>query len=113
MGLDCSGFTQVVMSLFGRQLLRNASEQVTQGQPVPDLQHAQAGDLVFFDHNDGRISHVGIILHTASADLSIIHCSGRVKVERLDETGIFSVERADKDHPEGLYTHHLVAIRRM
>lgn len=101
MGMDCSGFTQTVMGLFGKYLLRNASEQVTQGEAVASLGEAQAGDLVFFDHEDGKISHVGIVIDSER----VIHCSGRVKVEKLDESGIFSAER-------GEYTHHLVAIRR-
>ena len=101
MGMDCSGFTQTVMALFGKHLLRNASEQATQGEAVAELKEAQAGDLVFFDHGDGKISHVGIVIDPKR----VIHCSGRVKVEKLDETGIFSAEK-------GEYTHHLVAIRR-
>lgn len=102
MGMDCSGFTQTILSLFGRHLLRNASEQATQGRKIADLSKAQAGDLVFFDHEDGKISHVGIVIDSER----VIHCSGRVKVEKLDETGIFSAEQGD-------YTHHLVAIRRV
>ena len=101
MGMDCSGFTQTIMGLFGKHLLRNASEQATQGEKVDSLKEAQAGDLAFFDHEDGKISHVGIIIDPER----IIHCSGRVKVEKLDETGIFSAEK-------GEYTHHLVEIRR-
>ena len=102
LGMDCSGFTQIIHSLFGHQLLRNASEQVTQGMPVKSLKNAQTGDLAFFDHEDGKISHVGLILDSER----IIHCSGRVKVEKLDEIGIFSIEQG------GTYTHHLVSIRR-
>ena len=102
MGMDCSGFTQVVMSMFGKSILRNAGEQVTQGRAVAKLENVQAGDLVFFDHEDGKISHVGIAIDAER----VIHCSGRVKVEKLDETGIFSAE-------QGVYTHHLAAIRRL
>lgn len=102
LGMDCSGFTQVVMSLFGKSLLRNASEQVTQGRTVADLSKAKAGDLAFFDHEDGRISHVGIVIDAER----IIHCSGRVKVEKLDATGIFNAET-------NAYSHHLVSIRRV
>jgi len=102
LGMDCSGFTQTIMSLFGKTLLRNASEQVTQGQTICPLEQAQAGDLAFFDHEDGRISHVGIVIDPQR----IIHCSGRVKVEKLDETGIYSTE-------QGGYTHHLVRIQRI
>lgn len=102
MGMDCSGFTQTIMSLFGRNLLRNAGEQATQGRKIAELGKAQAGDLVFFDHQDGKISHVGLVIDTER----VIHCSGRVKVEKLDQTGIYSAE-------EGGYTHHLVQIRRV
>ncbi len=110
MGMDCSGFTQVVMSLFGRQLLRNASEQITQGTQISQLSDAQAGDLAFFNHeglnddtvNPHKISHVGIVIDPQR----IIHCSGRVKVEKLDETGIFNIET------DG-YSHHLVQLRRV
>lgn len=102
LGMDCSGFTQVIMSLFGKQLLRNASEQVTQGEPVAELKDAQAGDLAFFDHEDGKISHVGIVIDPER----VIHCSGRVKVETLDPEGIFSPEQNAR-------THHLVSLRRV
>ena len=102
LGMDCSGFTQVIMSLFGKALLRNASEQVTQGKAVNELKKTQAGDLVFFDHEDGKISHVGIVIDAER----VIHCSGRVKVEKLDEKGIFNAET-------GEYSHHLVQIRRI
>ena len=102
LGMDCSGFTQTVMSLFGKALLRNASEQVTQGKPIKDLSKAKAGDLVFFDHEDGKISHVGIVIDPER----VIHCSGRVKVEKLDSQGIFNAET-------GEYSHHLTQIRRL
>ncbi len=102
LGMDCSGFSQVVHALFGHSLLRNASEQATQGEQVASLADAQAGDLAFFDHEDDKISHVGIILDSER----IIHCSGRVKVEKIDEQGIYSTEQG------GTYTHHLVSIRR-
>ena len=111
MGMDCSGFTQTIHAIFGHSLLRNASEQATQGTAVP-LDEAQAGDLAFFDHADidptaTHISHVGILIDKER----IIHCSGRVKVEKLDKQGIFSTEQADKEQPKGRYTHHLVTIR--
>jgi len=102
LGMDCSGFTGIIHSIFGHQLLRNALEQAQQGIPVKSIKDALSGDLAFFDHNDGKISHVGIILDSER----IIHCSGRVKVEKFDENGIYSIEQGGK------YTHHLVCIRR-
>ena len=105
MGMDCSGFTQVVYSVFDIHLLRNAREQITQGTLVPSLAEAQAGDLAFFDHADRdpnatNISHVGILLDNKK----IIHCSGCVHVDDIDEMGIHLAS--------GELTHHLVQIKR-
>lgn len=112
LGMDCSGFSQVILSLFGKKLLRNASEQATQGHKIASLNKAQAGDLVFFEKlhpasHEGKettphITHVGILIDSER----VIHCSGRVKVEKIDETGIYNIE-------QGGYSHHLVAIRRI
>ena len=109
LGMDCSGFCQIIMSIFGKSLPRNASEQICCGNPVTRLEDAQAGDLVFFDHKDKKISHVGILLDHER----VVHCSGRVKVEKIDHKGILSVEFADNTHPDGQYTHHTAAIRRV
>ena len=105
MGYDCSGFTQTVYSVFGINLLRNAREQVTQGQVVGSLAEAQPGDLVFFDHLDRapeatRITHVGMLI----SPTEVIHCSGCVHVDKIDETGIRLAN--------GKLSHHLVQIKR-
>ena len=105
MGMDCSGFTQVVYSVFGINLLRNAREHITQGTPVASLAEAQPGDLAFFDHADRdpkatNISHVGLLLDNKT----IIHCSGCVHVNYIDDMGIHL--------PDGELTHHLVQIKR-
>ena len=105
MGMDCSGFTQVVYATQGINLLRNAREQMTQGDLVPSLAEAQPGDLAFFDHADRdpkatNISHVGLLL----SPTEIIHCSGCVHIDTIDEQGIHL--------PDGELTHHLVQIKR-
>ena len=105
MGMDCSGFTQVVYATLGVNLLRNAREQMTQGELVPSLAEAQPGDLAFFDHADRdpkatNISHVGMLL----SPTEIIHCSGCVHIDTIDEQGIHL--------PDGELTHHLVQIKR-
>ena len=128
LGMDCSGFTQTILSLFGHTLLRNASEQATQGRLISRLSSSKSGDLAFFCHYEEtapqgdsntkeqqkaqsahKITHVGILIDTER----IIHCSGRVKIEKIDTTGIFSVEQSDSAHPDGKYTHRLLSIRRM
>ena len=106
MGLDCSGFTQVLYAAMGINLLRNAREQVTQGELVSSLSEGKPGDLAFFDHSDRdpkatRISHVGMLL----SPTEIIHCAGgRVHIDRIDNEGIYL--------PDGTMTHHLVQIKR-
>lgn len=106
MGLDCSGFTQVVYAAVGINILRNAREQITQGQEVASLADALPGDLAFFDHSDRdpkatRISHVGMLL----SPTEIIHCAGgRVHIDRIDDKGILL--------SNGARTHHLVKIKR-
>ena len=106
LGMDCSGLTQVLLSLMGVQILRNACDQATQGQEVASLKEAKPCDLVFFDKH-GRVTHVGILL---SQD-TVLHCSGRVKVEKIDEEGIVSSEN-NTLYKVGDHTHHLCAIRR-
>ena len=109
LGMDCSGFVQVIMSLFGITLPRNASQQAKEGTAVSSLIEGQAGDLVFFTkphqavpEEDIHITHVGILIDSER----VIHCSGRVKVEKIDSTGIFNPEIGD-------YSHRLVAVRKV
>ena len=101
-GIDCSGFTQTVFRLQGVELLRDASMQATQGTKVNSLQKAILGDLAFFENIEGKIVHVGIMLNTGE----IIHASGKVKIDPIDEKGIYS-EQLKR------YTHKLNSIRRL
>ena len=102
MGIDCSGLTQVCARMAGLLLPRDASQQVKEGELVYFLQETQPGDLAFFGEEDGVITHVGIIL----GNEQIIHCSGQVRIDYLDQTGIFNKERNE-------HTHHLQAIKRL
>ncbi|MXV15133.1 C40 family peptidase [Hufsiella ginkgonis] len=100
-GIDCSGFCQVVFKLFGIPLKRDAAQQALQGETVHFLPEATAGDLAFFDNEDGKIIHVGILLDQST----LIHASGRVKIDAIDDQGIYSDELRR-------YTHKLRIIRR-
>jgi hypothetical protein len=54
-GIDCSGFVQMVYKLCGIALLRDSSQQATQGDIVNLLSEAYPGDLAFFDKlQDGQ-----------------------------------------------------------
>jgi cell wall-associated NlpC family hydrolase len=100
-GIDCSGFTQNVFRLFGIPLLRDAYLQATQGHVVDFLQQSKLGDLAFFDNEEGRITHVGILLN----EQEIIHSSGKVRIDQIDNQGITNVDT-------GLRTHKLRIIKR-
>lgn len=100
-GIDCSGFVQAVYRLHGITLKRDAYLQAEQGTTVDFLQEAQLGDLAFFDNAEGRITHVGMMLNNEL----IIHASGKVKIEKLDTTGIYSTEQQK-------HTHNLRIIKR-
>lgn len=100
-GIDCSGFAQTVFKQHGIQIKRDASQQAEQGTVVDFLPAAQAGDLAFFDNDEGRIVHVGIMLNNEQ----IIHASGRVKIDHIDGQGIYS-EELNK------HTHKLRIIKR-
>ncbi len=83
LGVDCSGFTQVIFKLMGIDLPRDAWQQAQQGKVVKKFADSQAGDLAFFDNKED-IVHVGILL----GDGKIIHSSGKVRIDEIDKKGI-------------------------
>ncbi|MES3018630.1 MAG: C40 family peptidase [Bacteroidota bacterium] len=101
-GIDCSGLTQMVFRQFGIKLKRDAYQQAEQGDLVGFLQECRAGDLAFFDNEEGRIVHVGIMLDNER----IIHASGRVRIDAIDNQGIYAAEL-------NRYTHKLRIIKRI
>ncbi|WP_034258136.1 C40 family peptidase [Altibacter lentus] len=101
-GIDCSGFTQMVYKINGYSILRDASQQATQGEALSFIEESEPGDLAFFDNAEGAITHVGIIMK----DNHIIHAHGKVRIDRLDHTGIFNYERR-------CHTHKLRVIKRI
>ena len=101
-GIDCSGFTQMVYKLNGYHLLRDASQQSAQGEALSFIEESEPGDLAFFDNEEGKIIHVGIIMD----DNFIIHGSGKVRIDRLDHLGIFNAET-------NKHTHKLRVIKKI
>ncbi len=94
LGIDCSGFTQTVFKLNGYKLPRDASQQVELGSPLSFVEEAEAGDLAFFDNEEGNIVHVGILLDNQQ----IIHASGSVRIDKFDHYGIFSSDTKKYSH---------------
>lgn len=97
-GIDCSGFVQNVFRISGYELPRDAYQQATFGEATADI---LPGDLAFFA-KDEKIDHVGICL----GDGEIIHASGKVRVDSIDDAGI-------KHCDSGQLTHKLHSIRRI
>lgn len=101
-GLDCSGFTQIVYKLNGQKIKRSAAEQAKEGEALSFIEESEPGDLAFFDNNEGVIDHVGIMMK----DNYIIHVDGKVRIDRIDHSGIFNAEL--KRH-----THKLRVIKKI
>lgn len=101
-GIDNSGFTQMVYKMSGQALKRTVAEQSSQGEALSFIEECEPGDLAFFDDNEGVIHHVGIVLK----DNYIIHADGKVRIDRIDHTGIFNAE-------EKRYSHKLRVLKRI
>ncbi len=102
MGIDCSAFVQLCAKVAGFKLPRDASQQVNHGMTINFISEIQAGDIAFFENENRRITHVGILL----SNDKIIHASGKVRIDTFDQTGIFNKE--NKRH-----THILSTIKRL
>ena len=94
MGIDCSGFTQMVYKINGISLKRDASQQAQEGETLSFIEESEAGDLAFFDDKEGKITHVGLLLEKNH----IIHAHGAVRIDQIDQTGIFNSETKTHSH---------------
>lgn len=101
-GIDCSGLTQIIYKMAGVALPRDAGQQVHQGKMLSFIEETMPGDLAFFDDEEGRIVHVGIIWKQGK----IIHSSGKVRIDNIDQYGIFNIETKR-------YTHKLRIIKKI
>ncbi|TVZ14948.1 NlpC/P60 family protein [Maribacter sp. MAR_2009_72] len=101
-GIDAAGFAQMVYKINGYKLLRTAERQSTQGDALSFVEESEAGDLAFFDNSSGSIDHVGIIMENNY----VIHVHGKVRIDRLDHTGIFNNDLRT-------YTHQLRVIKKV
>ena len=52
----------------------------------------------FFENTEGKITHVGIIMENNY----IIHASGKVRIDKLDQQGIFNDDLGTHSHKFGL-----------
>jgi gamma-D-glutamyl-L-lysine dipeptidyl-peptidase len=101
-GIDCSGFTQIIYKTVGIKIPRDASQQVRTGVALSFVDEARPGDLAFFDDEEGNIVHVGIIWKRNK----IIHASGKVRIDNVDQFGIFNVDLKR-------YTHKMRVMKKI
>lgn len=101
LGIDCSGFSQLMYRMLGKSILRDAWQQAEEGETVSFIHEAAPGDLAFFDNEEGKITHVGIVL----GEHRIIHASGSVRIDTLDHEGIYNSTLKK-------YTHRLRILKR-
>lgn len=101
-GIDAGGFTQMVYKLNGLRLSRNAVGQASQGESLSFIEESEPGDLAFFDDADGKINHVGIMM----SDNFIIHADGKVRLDRIDHSGIYNTNLRR-------HTHQLRVIKKI
>jgi gamma-D-glutamyl-L-lysine dipeptidyl-peptidase len=116
-GTDCSGFTQQVFKANGIKIKRDAYQQAEQGKEVKDLSQSKTGDLAFFVNSNGRVIHVGIIIESnkfpdlakkhalKTGERLIIHALDCVRIDKLDNKGIYNLDR-------NYYSHNLKLIKR-
>ncbi len=71
-GYDCSGFVQMLYGKLGKNLPRDARQQILQGKPLP-LNQLTLGDLIFWGKSEREIMHVGVYL----SEGEFIHTSSR------------------------------------
>jgi gamma-D-glutamyl-L-lysine dipeptidyl-peptidase len=101
MGIDCSGFMQVVHKAKQIKLPRDASQQVFEGNLVT-YNERQAGDLVFFKNDSNKVHHVGMLV---SPD-QIIHASGSVRIDKFTTEGVIH-------STTGKLSHRFYQLRRL
>jgi len=101
-GIDCSGFVQMVYKICGYRLFRDSWQQANQGKSFRTFEQSKPGDLIFFKNAEGKVNHVGILLEGDR----IIHASGKVRVDHLNEEGILNLETK-------IYSHQFSHVRRI
>lgn len=100
-GIDCSGFVQIMYRLAGLSLPRDASQQEEHGELISFGNHKK-GDVAFFKNAENLVTHVGILI----SEESIIHASGTVRIDQINENGIWNDSLRKQ-------THTLCSIKRM
>ncbi len=101
-GIDSSGLVQMVFKIFGIWLPRDSYMQASEGEMVDFFSESRLGDIAFFQNEDGKINHTGIIIEAGN----IIHSYGMVRIDQVDHYGIYNRSKRK-------YTHTLRFVKRI
>lgn len=101
-GFDAAGLVQMLCRLMGRFLPHSIAGQAEAGNIVNFIHEAEKGDLAFFHEGEDEFSHVGMVLDEGK----IIHVSDQVRIDKLDQQGIYCVEKES-------YTHQLRVVKQL
>lgn len=103
MGIDCSGFVQLVYKLLGLWLPRDARQMIGFGKTIDwRTQPLFEGDLAFFANAKGGITHVALCLGGSR----VIHASGSVRYDELRNGEIYNADL-------GRVTHTNMTVKRL
>jgi len=86
LGIDCSGFVQLIYRLSGIEILRDADIQMLKSGlvEVPPGEE-KMGDLVFFGKSREKISHVGMMINEKEFINATPHLRPIVQISELSE----------------------------
>lgn len=99
-GLDAPGLAQLLCRSMGFSIPHSISAQAGLGSNVNFIHEVRKGDLAFFHAGEEIITHVGMVLD----ERRIIHVSDQVRIDRLDQQGIYCDEKEN-------YTHQLSVVK--
>jgi len=99
-GFDAPGLVQMLCRAMGINLPHSIKGQAEPGTILNFFNEAQKGDLAFFNNGEDYFTHVGMILGGGR----ILHVSDQVRIDPIDQQGIYSNEKKD-------YTHYLRVIK--
>lgn len=80
LGMDCSGFTQLVLAGQGVRLPRDAAEQERRSRRLRSSEDPRPGDLIFFGSPGRPAGHVGVVLGGGY----YAHARGQVRINSLE-----------------------------
>lgn len=99
-GFDAPGLVQFLCRSMGISLPHSISGQAESGSIINFIHEAEKGDLAFFHDGEDQFTHVGMVLGKGK----IIHVSDQVRIDNLDQQGIYCAEKKG-------YTHQLRVVK--